>query len=280
MNISTKLPSRPPELDRAPRQYPAKDAPENEVGAWFAQDRTAQAHFGVGGGFGPDHQTRMKGDSGYCNAFSRFLTLLRNFEERPVPGNPLEREAARGLKRKTTSLKIPVGGHATFFAFGKQMRVDHGARTIFGVAIATIGTAEGHGVELDRETLRQVVNLGNEKPIRCRINHPESERDDDGKEYQPVAANKLETLVGYASNFRIDGDKVLADCKILSPDAAPKGNQILALAAEAPEIFGASMVFTGKSENGKSRLAELFAIDFVDVPAANPAGLFAARRAR
>lgn len=165
-----------------------------------------------------------------------------------------------------------------FATIGQALRVDMAKRLIIGFAVATKGPAEGHDVELDDETMRQIIAEGNSKPIRCRINHPDQQRDDEGDTFTPVA-NKVEVLVGFATNFRLseDGQKVLADCKILSPDAAPKGNQILALANEAPEIFGASMVFSGQAIKGKSRVAELYSIDFVDVPAANPAGLFGAK---
>ena len=156
------------------------------------------------------------------------------------------------------------------YGIGAQA-VDREKRVIRGFAVATMGPAQGHGEVLDQETLQQIVALGNANgPIRCRMDHPA----DDG------VANDLEKLLGHATAFRLDGDVVRADLQLLSPAAAPLSDRFLSLAAEAPDLFGASMVFAAAKGKGPKpqpvRLKTLFAVDFVDIPAANPFGLFSA----
>lgn len=159
-----------------------------------------------------------------------------------------------------------------FAAAFQSAKVDAATRTILGFAVATRGPALGHGEQLDDETMKEIVALGNAGPVRCRINHPQENAEGDA----PISAD-MRTIVGFATNFRLEGDKVLADCKILTMKANPESDRVLAMAAEAPEVFGASMVFSGEADKGKTRLVKLWSIDFVDVPAANPAGLFSAK---
>jgi hypothetical protein len=142
--------------------------------------------------------------------------------------------------------------------------VDLEKRCIIGFAVATIGPALGKGESIDEETLKQIVALGNQGPVRCRFNHPGGDS----------ISSDLADLIGQATNFRIDGDKVIADFQAVSVEANPKGMSLLHFAKDTPAIFGASMVFEGEAEKGKTRVQTLFAVDFVDIPAANASGLF------
>lgn len=153
-------------------------------------------------------------------------------------------------------------------------RVDMEKRVIYGVAIATKGPALGHGVHIDDESLRQIVQLASQGsdngPIRVRMDHPEGEKGID---------NPIGKTLGSAKNFRLDGDVVRADIHLFSATAAPHGAQLLALATEAPEHLGASLVFKEKKQAGTNpavRFSQIFAVDFVDFPAASPNGLFSA----
>ncbi len=163
---------------------------------------------------------------------------------------------------------------ARFHAEGKRTQkmyanlagsqVDLEKRQIIGFAVATIGPALGKGESIDQQTLEQIRDLGNRGPIRCRFNHPGGDS----------ISSDLHDLIGQATNFRIVNDKVIADFKAVSVDANPKGMNLLHFAKDTPEIFGASMVFEGQAQNGKTRVETLFAVDFVDIPAANANGLF------
>jgi hypothetical protein len=164
--------------------------------------------------------------------------------------------------------------------------VDAERRQILGFVVATKGDAAGHGECLDDESLAQIVALGNSGAaadtgaMRARLNHP------NGPNPRSIEC-PLEQMLGFPRNFRLDGDKVRADLQLLSPLAAPAGDQLLALATEAPWLLGASLVFDVQDpaahekarkagKNPSVRFASIYALDFVDLPATNPQGLFAA----
>lgn len=156
-------------------------------------------------------------------------------------------------------------------------------RLILGFAVASKGPAAGHGEMIDDETLDQIVKLGNsanEKTgvIRARMDHPLA---------GGTIENSLDQMLGRPVNFRRDGDVVRADLQLMSSAAAPLGDKLLAMAIEAPELFGASMVFdyinpkehmraVADGKNPPVRIRNIYAVDFVDLPATNPQGLFAA----
>ncbi len=158
--------------------------------------------------------------------------------------------------------------HTHYFYASIGGEVDLKNRRINGFAVATIGPALGKGEDVDLQTLQQLVVLGSKGKIRVRFNHPDGD---------DVSAN-LDTLVGYAENFKIDGNICRADFQAVSSEANPNSTRLLHLAKDAPEVFGASMVFDGRAVNGKTRIENLYAVDFVDVPAANPAGVFSVEK--
>ena len=164
--------------------------------------------------------------------------------------------------------------------------VDTERRQILGFVVATKGDAAGHGECIDDESLAEIVALGNSGAaadtgsMRARLNHP------NGPNPKSIEC-PLEQMLGFPRNFRIDGDKVRADLQLLSPLAAPAGDQLLALAVEAPWLLGASLVFDVQDpsahekarkagRNPPVRFRSIYALDFVDLPATNPMGLFAA----
>ena len=164
----------------------------------------------------------------------------------------------------------------------KGAKVDKENRRITGFVVTSIGPALGHGERIDEESLRQVVAMGNGSegsagPIRARMDHPP--RGD------MTVENPLSKLLGRPMNFRIDGDRVIADLQLLSVSAAPESDRLLDLALEAPDLFGASLVFdyadadthmalVKKGKNPPVRFGTILAVDFVDLPATNPSGLF------
>jgi hypothetical protein len=177
--------------------------------------------------------------------------------------------------------------------FGQSaVRIDKEAGIIYGAAINTVGMAKGHGVQLDQSFVDEVARQGAEQGrtgIKVRFGHP------------TMCGNALldAPFIGRAKNFSVDGDVARADI-FLSNSAmdTPAGNlyeRTLALAAEDPDMFGMSIVFTPgasfkvgedgeKVFDGEAGFAEmagdpfatvekLHGVDVVDEPAAN-AGLF------
>jgi hypothetical protein len=159
---------------------------------------------------------------------------------------------------------------------------------IHEVAICTMGEATGHGVQLDADFIADVERQGNASPagIKSRFGHPS------------MSGDALGTHIGRVKNFHQDGDVVRGDLH-LSPTAAASPNGDLrsyteALAADDPDAFGMSIVFTpgeeyqkgsdgvkihagepGWDRDGKifATCEKLHAADAVDEPAAND-GMF------
>lgn len=171
---------------------------------------------------------------------------------------------------------------------------DFKAGMIAGLSAVTRGEALGHDLWLDRRFLDQVREAGNAKPegYKARFAHP------------GMSGDGIGSALGRLKNFRRRGDRVLADLHFLeSAHATPDGDlaeYVMTLAEEAPDMFGASIVFaideadmtkfsmansddhghfTSPDEDNAAnyphaRLAQFFGADVVDEPAANPDGLF------
>ena len=162
-----------------------------------------------------------------------------------------------------------------FTAQGKGIGIDREKLRLNGVAVLTKGDANGDAV--DDQTLDLLVQLGNASVVRARIDHPN--RSDPGEIEQD-----LDRLVGQWTNFRRDGDVARADCQFLTkvPRVKAQAEELMAMAEEAPHLFGVSIVFDDTphakgqkpKRNPVARPWKLYATDFVDIPAANKAGLF------
>jgi hypothetical protein len=167
--------------------------------------------------------------------------------------------------------------------------IDEENGILHDVAVATLGEARGHNVQLDRAFLNQLVELGNaaKKGLKSRFGHPNA------------SGTSLGTFVGRAVDFRIRPDSpnvVRADIHLDAKVAkdSPNGNlydYILRMAAHNPDMFGTSIVFKPGIEIDPSEIPdgdrlfadlpvatidEFLAVDIVDDPAANPDGLFSA----
>lgn len=186
----------------------------------------------------------------------------------------------------------------TMPATGAAPRVDREAGVIRGASATQAVEALGHGVMLDAKTLKQVADLGNAaggKGLKVRFTHP------------GMCSDGLGTMVGHATNFRVEGDRVPCDIALdPSSKTSPRGDQynyVLDMAERNPTDFGLSIVFSGSPvfvlEDGSeveaiwscgkyqkpknavggdlplARVDKLYAVDFVDEPAANRDGLFA-----
>lgn len=154
-----------------------------------------------------------------------------------------------------------------FSCLSGLQKVDAENGIIHGVSVITVGEAQGHGLTIDTTTLSQVRSLASAFPggVKVRLNHP-----------QEGADAPVQSIAGRLVNFTIDGDKLRADLHLFKSDT--QFSKIVEMAQTMPESFGLSIAFSGKHEkSGDTRLArctELYSVDLVDAPAANPNGLF------
>jgi hypothetical protein len=158
--------------------------------------------------------------------------------------------------------------------------IDRENGIIKDVVLCKVGEAKGHDLFLDQDFINNVVTFGNQNQagIKARFGHPN------------ICSTALGSYLGRFRNFRLDGDKAIADLHLdKSSQISPKGNlyeYIFTLAESNPEMFGASIAFKmGKvntkleSVDGKdierryATILGLFATDLVDDPAATD-GLF------
>jgi len=164
----------------------------------------------------------------------------------------------------------------TFFS-DQSLQVDKEAAIIRGVSILTKGKTRDGRFTLEDKFLEAAVKFGNEnqKGIKSRFGHPSF-----------LGGDAIGTVVGRFRDFRIKGEKVLADAHLLesariSP-VFPKDpvEFLLKQAKEAPEVFGVSIVFEMQrvlDDHGELieiKMTDLSAVDMTDEPAANHNGLF------
>jgi len=130
-----------------------------------------------------------------------------------------------------------------------------------GVSILEVGEAKGHDLFVDKTSLETALKLmGKAKNgVKVKMNH----------------GSGLDAVVGFARNPRIDGDKLVADLRLLRN--SPHYGLIKEMASEAPDQFGVSLAFVNESEtiNGKDyiRPQSIASADLVSSPAATN-GLF------
>lgn len=126
-----------------------------------------------------------------------------------------------------------------------------------GVSILTIGEAKGHDLYIDRKSLETALAemQKSKNGVKVKMNH----------------GSGLDAVVGFARNPRIEGDKLIADLRLLRN--SPHYGLIKEMASEAPDQFGVSLAFANESETieGKDyvRVANIQSADLVSSPAAN-----------
>jgi hypothetical protein len=143
--------------------------------------------------------------------------------------------------------------------------IDAEAGIIRGVSLITKGPALGHGVMIDDKTLEQVKTAAEQYAggLKVVLNHSGGAGD----------------IVGFIDTMRISGDKLLGDLHLLK--TSPHREYILEIAERIPDTFGLSIAFSGPSEKSADKLttlqrcSEIFSVDIVGTPAANPSGFFA-----
>ena len=169
-----------------------------------------------------------------------------------------------------------------FIALEAGLRQDTKAKILYGVQVAMLGEAEGHGVELDSTTLDQIVALGNAKSegVKVRFGHPS------------LCSPALGTFLGLRKNFVRDGDFVRADLHMSEAADPAKAEHVLKMAQHHPDQIGNSVVISAteefregpdgqrlKDDSGNDllpvlRVNSLRAVDVVDQPASGN-GMFA-----
>ena len=143
--------------------------------------------------------------------------------------------------------------------------IDSEAGIIRGVSLITKGPALGHGVMIDDKTLAQVKTAAEQYAggLKVKLDHSGGAGD----------------IVGYIDALRIEGDKLLGDLHLLQ--SSPHRGYILEIAQRIPDTFGLSIAFSGPSEKSADKLttlqrcSEIYSVDLVSEPAANPSGFFA-----
>lgn len=143
--------------------------------------------------------------------------------------------------------------------------IDAESGVIRGVSLITVGPALGHGVMIDRTTLEQVKVAAEQYAggLKVKLDHSGGAGD----------------IVGYIDGLAIQGEKLIGDLHLLQ--SSPHRGYILEIAQRIPDTFGLSIAFSGPSEKSADKLttlqrcSEIYSVDLVSEPAANPSGFFA-----
>lgn len=142
--------------------------------------------------------------------------------------------------------------------------IDAEAGIISGVSLITVGPALGHGVMCDATTLEQVKAASEQYSggLKVKMNHSGGAGD----------------IVGFISQIRIEGPKLIGNLHLLQ--SSPHKTYILEIAQKIPDTFGLSIAFSGPTEKSADglttlqRCTEIYSVDLVSEPAANPDGFF------
>lgn len=146
-------------------------------------------------------------------------------------------------------------------------RINPNEGVIYGVSLITVGPALGHGVMCDATTLEQVKAASEQYSggLKVKMNHSGGAGD----------------IVGYISQIRIEGPKLVGDLHLLQ--SSPHKTYILEIAQKIPDTFGLSIAFSGPTEKSADglttlqRCTEIYSVDLVSEPAANPDGFFSTK---
>ena len=148
-------------------------------------------------------------------------------------------------------------------------RVDREADIIKGVSLIAIGDARGHDKAVDKQTLHSVINCakGYGEGLRVRFN-------------PNTFTHGAGSLAGFipSDSLRVKGDKAVGDLHLYKAFPAEAKEYLYEIMERTPGNIGLSIEFTGDDEEIKgqkfARCEEIFAATIVDLPAANPTGLF------
>jgi len=151
-----------------------------------------------------------------------------------------------------------------YFARGFVGQIDESTGVIHDVAVITEGRALGHGVNIDATTIEQVK--------------AQAETYSGGLKVKMDHGGGAADIVGYLTDFRIAGNKLIANFHVLQN--TPHRAYIFEIADKIPDTFGMSIAFSGPTEMASDkktvlqRCSEIYSCDLVSEPAANADGLF------
>ena len=154
---------------------------------------------------------------------------------------------------------------ASIIAFSAAVgAIDTELGIIRGVSLITEGPALGHGVMIDAKTLQQVKAAADlySGGLKVKLDHNSGAGE----------------IIGFISNLRIVGPKLLGDLNLLA--SSPHRGYVLEIAQKIPDTFGLSIAFSGPSEPSSDKLttlqrcSEIYSVDLVSECAANPDGFF------
>ena len=176
--------------------------------------------------------------------------------------------------------------------------VDKTTGILRNVSIATIGPALGHNFSLDAVSLSQIadsIRAAGPDGVRCNFKHSsDTEIGPDGQRV-PAIGESLGTMIGRIRGPRMAGKSLLGDLYFGDYAAALPGvgnvrDYLLDLADEDPGAFGLSAMFDfelepvfdneGTAVALVARINNVFSVDTVAMPAANPRGLGGMSRGR
>lgn len=169
--------------------------------------------------------------------------------------------ATRFMKDEEAVSKFPDEAQRLAVAYSTYRDEETEEMELSGVSILEVGEAKGHDLFVDKTSLQTALNLmGKAKNgVKVKMNH----------------GSGLDAVVGFARNPRIEGDRLVADLRLLRN--SPHYGLIKEMASEAPDQFGVSLAFVNESEtiNGKDyiRPQSIASADLVSSPAATN-GLF------
>jgi len=183
----------------------------------------------------------------------------------PLP-NPTNSETedefvARFMDDEQAKQDFPDNDQRLAVAYSTYRDEELNEMELGGVSILEVGEAKGHDLFVDKTSLETALKLmGSAKNgVKVKMNH----------------GSGLDAVVGFARNPRIEGDKLVADLRLLRN--SPHYGLIKEMASEAPDQFGVSLAFVNESEtiDGKDyiRPQSIASADLVSSPAATN-GLF------
>lgn len=223
---------------------------------------------------GKDGKLRDADNPAYRPAAPAAKTTPAITASRAEPADPADRQFANTPPHA-------INFDTTLVEGGGSVDAEKGI--IYGVSVITAGIeAKGHGLKVDDTTLKQMFNcatLDHKGKVAVRENHNAG----------------VDGVTGYLCNFRCDGVQLRADWQLL--ETYKNRAQILEVAKTMPEKVGLSASFKGHlrvevAKDGKENLIfetdpttgekkarcyELYFVDYVALPAANPSGLFSAK---
>jgi hypothetical protein len=155
-----------------------------------------------------------------------------------------------------------------YSAIASKERIDAEKGVIYGVSVITAGEAEGKnaGTWIDSTTLSQMAKVAAGFPHGVKVKLSQA------KEHDGSAGQ----IVGALRSFRIDGNQVRADLHLLKNDS--QFSKIIEMSSTMPTEFGLSVAIPKRlvKVDGKEclRVEDIYSVDIVEAPAANPGGLF------